>query len=173
MVVAGKAGVGDTGVMHRHILRGDQSLRDGQSLLDGQSLEDGQPLHGGEFLLGWPVVLARFCLAVFAWDFGFYGQSVYLAALRETRGWSTALISAAATTYYLWGAILLAVVPRVIERFGVRGVAVSGALLLGAGTIALSHVSAPWQLYASALVMGVGWACTSTAVGAIGRSSPP
>jgi len=136
--------------------------RDNQSPQDGQSFQDGQPLRDGEFTLGWPVVLACFCLAVFAWGFGFYGQSVYLAALRETRGWSTALISGATTTYYLWGAVLLALVPRAIERFGVRGVAVSGTLLLGAGTIILSHVSAPWQLYASALIMGVGWACTST-----------
>jgi MFS family permease len=108
------------------------------------------------------VILACFCLAVFAWGFGFYGQSVYLAALRATRGWSTALISGATTTFYLWGAVLLALVPRAIERFGARGVAVSGALLLGAGTIILSRATAPWQLYASALVMGVGWACTST-----------
>ncbi len=116
----------------------------------------------GEFILGWPAVLACFCLAVFAWGFGFYGQSVYFAALRGTQGWSAALISGATTTFYLWGALLLALVPRAIERFGVRGVAVSGALLLGIGTVSLSRVTAPWQLYASALVMGVGWACTST-----------
>jgi MFS family permease len=115
-----------------------------------------------EFRLGWSVVLACFCLAVFAWGFGFYGQSVYLAALRATRGWSAALISGATTTFYLWGAILLALVPRAIERLGSRGVAISGALLLGAGTILLSYAAAPWQLYASVLVMGVGWACTST-----------
>src|SRR6185437_10807908 len=32
-----------------------------------------------EFRLGWPVVLACFCMAVFSWGFGFYGQAVYLA----------------------------------------------------------------------------------------------
>jgi MFS family permease len=119
-------------------------------------------IQAGEFALGWPVVLACFCLAVFAWGFGFYGQSTYLAALRETRGWSATLISAATTTYYLWGAVLLALVPRAIERIGARGVTLGGALLLGAGTILLSRVTAPWQLYGSVLVMGVGWACTST-----------
>ena len=95
-----------------------------------------------------------FCLAVFAWGFGFYGQSVYLAALRATRGWSATLISGATTTFYLCGAVLLALVPRAIERLGSRGVAISGALLLGAGTILLSYAAAPWQLYASVLVMG-------------------
>lgn len=115
-----------------------------------------------EFAHGWPVVLACFCLAVFAWGFGFYGQSVYLATLRLTRGWSATLISGATTTYYLWGALLLALVPRVIERFGARCVAIAGVLLMGGGTILLSRVEAPWQLYASVLVMGIGWACGST-----------
>ena len=115
-----------------------------------------------EFARGWPVVLACFCLAVFAWGFGFYGQSVYLAALRASRGWSATLISGATTTYYLWGAVLLAMVPRAIERFGAMGVTLCGALLMGTGTILISRVAAPWQLYGSMLVMGVGWACTST-----------
>ena len=35
----------------------------------------------GEFRRGWPVVLACFCTAMFAWGFGFYGQSVYFADL--------------------------------------------------------------------------------------------
>lgn len=115
-----------------------------------------------EFTRGWPVVLACFCLAVFAWGFGFYGQSVYLATLRHTRFWSATLISVATTIYYLWGAVLLALVPRVIERFGARLTAIAGVLLMGGGTILLSRVQAPWQLYASVLVMGVGWACSST-----------
>ena len=74
----------------------------------------------GELTLGWPVILACFCLAVFAWGFGFYGQSVYLAALRAKWGWSVTLISGATTTYYLWGGLLLGVVPRAIDRFGAR-----------------------------------------------------
>jgi MFS family permease len=112
--------------------------------------------------MGLSAILACFCLAVFAWGFGFYGQSVYLAALRATWGWSATLISGATTTYYLWGGLLVGLVPGAIERFGGRGVAVAGALALGAGTVILSRATAPWQLYASALVMGVGWACTST-----------
>jgi MFS family permease len=144
--------------MSRRIPRYTQSLHDGQSDRNGVFAGG----LAGEFTSGWPVVLACFCMAVFAWGFGFYGQSAYLAALRDTRGWSASLISGATTTFYLWGALLLALVPGAIERFGVRGVAVCGALLLGVGTVSLSGVTAPWQMYASAVVMGVGWACTST-----------
>lgn len=120
------------------------------------------PTSDTEFARSWPVVLACFCLAVFAWGFGFYGQSVYLATLRATRGWSATLISGATTTYYLWGALLLALVPRVIEQLGARRVAVASVLLMGTGTILLARAQFPWQLYASMLVMGVGWACGST-----------
>jgi hypothetical protein len=41
-----------------------------------------------EFRWGWPVVLACFFTATFAWGFGFYGNSVYVAVLHDTRGWS-------------------------------------------------------------------------------------
>jgi MFS family permease len=153
--------VDETRVMRRRI------PRDSNALGIGRSFRAGEPPRDGEFIIGWPAVVACFCLAVFAWGFGFYGQSVYLAALRATRGWSATLISGATTTYYLWGALLLALVPNAIERFGARRVAVSGALLLGAGTVSLSRVTAPWQLYVSALIMGVGWACTSTTAIAI------
>lgn len=93
--------------------RNNELARDGEAMRDsgvtpGSEFTQGSECtrnddltRGSEFSLGWPVVLACFCLAVFAWGFGFYGQSVYLAALRDTRGWSTSLISGATTTYYL------------------------------------------------------------------------
>jgi MFS family permease len=120
-----------------------------------------------EFRCGWRPVLACFGMAIFAWGFGFYGQTVYLAALHAKRGWSAGLISGGSTVFYLWGAVLLALVPGAMERFGARTVSVSGALLLGLGTSALSVAATPWQLYASMLVMGAGWACTSTAAIAV------
>ena len=51
----------------------------------------------GEFRQGWPVVLACFCTATFAWGFGFYGLSVYFADLHATRGWPASLIASATT----------------------------------------------------------------------------
>ena len=40
---------------------------------------------------GWPVVLACFFTATFAWGFGFYGNSVYVAVLHDERGRSPRL----------------------------------------------------------------------------------
>jgi MFS family permease len=116
----------------------------------------------GEFRQGWPVVLACFCAATFAWGFGFYGQSVYLAILQQTHGWPASLISSATTFYYLAGAFLLTFVHRGIAFAGPRVLLAAGATTLGAGVIGLSWAQAPWQLYACSLVMAAGWACTTT-----------
>ena len=119
----------------------------------------------GELRQGWRVVFACFCVAVFAWGFGFYGQAVYLAELQRLHGWPASLITSATTGYYLLGGVLLAVVHRAIERLGPRTVLASAVVILGVGAIGTSRVTTPWQLYACALVMACGWAgATSVAI---------
>ena len=118
-----------------------------------------------EFRTGWPVVLACFATAVFAWGFVSYGQPVYLAELQRTHGWSAATIGSATTVSFIVGAGLLPWVGWVIDRLGARAVLSGGAILLGAGAIGLSHTMQPWQLYPCNLVMGFGWAgISSTAI---------
>ena len=80
---------------------------------------------GGTFY-GWRVVGAVFVLAMFGWGLGFYGPPVYLHAVRETRGWSLMLVSTAVTVHYLFGAIVVANMPRLTERFGVAAVTKAG-----------------------------------------------
>jgi len=118
--------------------------------------------QASEFRQGWSVVLACFCAATFAWGFGFYGQSVYLAELHQTRGWPASLIASATTLYYLVGAVLLTRVHRVIEPLGPRLLLSAGCVVLGIGVIGLSNANAPWQLYLCSIVMAAGWACTTT-----------
>jgi MFS family permease len=110
----------------------------------------------------WPAVLACFCSAVVAWGFGFYGQSVFLASLEASQGWSTSLIASATTAYYLCGAVLIALTPDLIERVGPRAVIIGGALVLALGAMVLARAAAPWQLFAANLVMAAGWATTSS-----------
>jgi len=110
----------------------------------------------------WPAVLACFCSAVLAWGFGFYGQSVFLATLRAQHGWSTSLIASATTSYYLVGAVLIALTPGLIDRLGPRAVILGGAVVLTTGAIVLSLAAVPWQLFAADLVMAAGWATTSS-----------
>ena len=71
---------------------------------------------------GWRVVGAAFVLAVFGWGLGFYGPPVYLHAVREARGWSLALVSAAVTAHFLIGAAVVANLPALYRRFGLPAV---------------------------------------------------
>ena len=98
-----------------------------------------------EIRWGWPVVLACFFTATFAWGFGFYGNSVYVAVLHDTRGWSLSLITGATTLYYLAGAVLLMYVHRAIEVLGPQLLLISGAVILGVATIGFTRSQAPWQ----------------------------
>jgi MFS family permease len=115
-----------------------------------------------EFRQGWSVVLVCFCVATFAWGFGFYGQSVYLADLHATRGWPSSLIASATTVNYLVGAVLLSRVHRAIEVLGPRLLLAGGVAIMAVSAIGLSRAQAPWQLYLCSIVMAVGWAGTTT-----------
>ena len=115
-----------------------------------------------EFRQGWSVVLVCFCVATFAWGFGFYGQSVYLADLHATRGWPTSLIASATTVNYLTGALLLSRVHRAIEVLGPRLLLAGGVAIMAVSAIGLSRVQTPWQLYLCSIVMAIGWAGTTT-----------
>ncbi len=115
-----------------------------------------------EFREGWSVVLVCFCVATFAWGFGFYGQSVFLAELHATRGWPTSLIASATTVNYLTGAVLLTCVHRAIDKLGPRLLLAGGTAIMAVSAIGLSRVQAPWQLYLCSTVMAIGWAGTTT-----------
>jgi predicted MFS family arabinose efflux permease len=114
-----------------------------------------------EFQRGWPAILACFCVAVFAWGFGFYGQAVFLAELHRMHGWPTSVLGAATTCFYLGGAILVSFVQQTLDRVGARALLIGGVVLLGLGAAGFSNAASQWQLFASGLLMAAGWAATS------------
>jgi hypothetical protein len=107
---------------------------------------------------GWRIVGAAFVLAFFGWGLGFYGPPVYLHAVREARGFSLGVVSAAVTIHYLAGAVVVANVPALYRRFGVPSVTLVAAILLSAGIYGWAIAAAPWQLFVATLVSGAGWA---------------
>jgi hypothetical protein len=106
---------------------------------------------------GWRVVAAAFVLAMFGWGLGFYGPPVYLHAVRETRGWSLALVSTAVTVHFLFGAFIIANLPKLYRRFGVAKVTKAGAISLALGIIGWSDALEPWHLFVAAVFSGAGW----------------
>lgn len=88
---------------------------------------------------------------------GFYGPPVYLHAVHEARGWSLALVSMAVTVHFLFGAVVIANLPKLYRRFGVPTITKTGSILLALGVIGWAVAHEPWQLFAATLLSGAGW----------------
>jgi hypothetical protein len=112
---------------------------------------------------GWRIVGAAFVLATFGWGLGFYGPPIFLHAVRESRGWSLALVSTAVTVHFLIGAIVVANLPKLYRSFGVPAVTKTAALSLGTGITGWAMAHEPWQLFAATLLSGAGWVAMSAA----------
>lgn len=106
---------------------------------------------------GWKVLHATFVLAIFGWGVGFYGPPVFLHAVVQRTGWSVTLVSAAVTLHFLCGTLIVANLPRLYRRWGVPGVTLAGAVALALGVCGWARAAEPWQLYAAALLSGMGW----------------
>lgn len=111
---------------------------------------------------GWKVVGAVFVIAAITWGVGLYGITTLLAALKVSRGWSTATLSAAVSLHYLTSAVLVLLLARAHVALGIARVTQIGAALMAAGIITWAHSMAPWHLAIAALLSGCGWALTGT-----------
>ncbi|RYF22559.1 MAG: MFS transporter [Comamonadaceae bacterium] len=118
----------------------------------------------GRAFHGIAVVRAAFVIALFGWGVGFYGPPVFLYAVVSRTGWPLALVSAAVTVHFLWGAAVVACLPRLHARWGLPAVTVAGTTALALGVAGWAHAAQPWQLFAAALLSGGGW----VAIGAAG-----
>ncbi|MCL4067397.1 MFS transporter [Pseudomonas sp. GX19020] len=112
---------------------------------------------------GWHVVAATFLLAIFGWGVGFYGPPVFLYAVVARTGWPVALVSAAVTVHFLFGAGVVANLPCLYRRFGAPFVTVMGAVLLAQGILGWALAAQPWQLFLAALASGAGWVAMGAA----------
>jgi len=106
---------------------------------------------------GWHVVAAVFVLAAFGWGIGFYGPPVYLHAVQQSRGWSLDVLSTAVSVHFLFGAIVIANLPRLYARFGLARVTKAGVLALTVGVTGWALAQQPWQLFVATLFSGGGW----------------
>ena len=106
---------------------------------------------------GTTVVRAAFVLALFGWGVGFYGPPIFLHAVVSRTGWPLTLVSAAVTVHFLWGALIVACLPRLHARWGLPVTTWVGAVSLALGVAGWAHAGQPWQLFAAAVLSGGGW----------------
>ncbi len=112
---------------------------------------------------GWRVVAAVFVLATFGWGLGFYGPPIYLQTVRETRSWPLPLVSAAVTVHFLFGALVVANLPKLYRTFGICAVTKTGCIALATGVLGWALARQPWQLFLATLFSGGGWVTMSAA----------
>lgn len=121
------------------------------------------PSSAARPFFGWHVVAGTFLLAIFGWGVGFYGPPVFLYAVVAQTGWPVVMVSAAVTVHFLFGAGVVANLPRLYRLLGVPVVTVTGAALLATGTLGWALAAQPWQLFLAALASGAGWVAMGAA----------
>ncbi len=114
------------------------------------------PLRPRSFF-GHAVVRAAFVLAIVGWGVGFYGPPIFLHAVLERTGWSLPLVSGAVTVHFLFGALVVAALPRIHAAFGVVRTTVVGVAAMAFGVLGWAVAADPVQLYLAALLSGGGW----------------
>jgi MFS family permease len=109
------------------------------------------------------VVWAAFAVAVFGWGTGYYGPSMLLHAVRESRGWSVTLIATAISAHFLASALAVANLARLHHWLGLVGVTRAAGIATALGLLGWALAEQPWQLFAATLLTGFGWAGTGGA----------
>jgi MFS family permease len=112
---------------------------------------------------GWRVVAAAFVVAVFGWGTGFYGPPAYLEMVHQSRGWSIALVSGAVTLHFLVGLALIPTLPALHRRFGLPIMTFAAGVVMALGVVGWACAAVPWQLYAAAVLTGIGWSALGAA----------
>ncbi len=111
---------------------------------------------------GWWATFVAFFMAFFAWGTVFYGNGYYIRVLNVEHGWEISSLSACVGLSYAAGVPATLVIGKIIDRFGTRWVAVTGAFLLGGGIAALAEITAIWQLAVIYIFLGIGYPCLAT-----------
>lgn len=93
-------------------------------------------------------LIAAICFSIQAIGIGIYvAYGVFFNPLMSEFGWSRAVISGANSVSYFIMGLFGMVVGRLNDRFGPKTLTTVSAVLLGAGLMLTSQISAVWQLF--------------------------
>ena len=106
------------------------------------------------------VLTSAFILLTFSSGVGFYGLSVYLQAFSRELGWSVASISSATTFFFLVGGLSAIPIAKLVAKYDVRFVVISGAVLGSGALLCMQFVSERWHLFAVYAVYALGWSAS-------------
>lgn len=109
-----------------------------------------------ELFYGWWIVLACSLLAFYGGGTFWYGFGVFVHPVVQELGWSLALISGAFSLQRLESGIVAPLVGFLLDRFGPRKLAISGAFIMGVGFIYLSQVKEVLPFYIAFFLISTG-----------------
>jgi MFS family permease len=104
------------------------------------------------------VVAASFAVLMVSSGLGFYGLSVYLAAITREQGFSTGSVSAATSVFFIVAGITGRLVAPLIARVDVRWVLAGGASLSAVSLLLLGRVTSTSQVFLVYVLFGAGFA---------------
>ena len=110
----------------------------------------------GRIFDGWYVVASVFILLMVNAGLGFYGLSVFLEAITDEQGFSTADVSFATSIFFIVSAISGRLIAPVIQKHDLRLVVGAGAVIAAAGLLLIGRSTALLPLYLSYVVFAIG-----------------
>ncbi len=105
---------------------------------------------------GWWLVSAAFTIQILHSSLLFLSQGAYLIELQAAFGWSRTSISGAFSMLRLESGILGPLQGWMIDRYGPKLVMRIGAILFGAGFIALGQIQSLWHFYGALAMIAIG-----------------
>ncbi len=105
---------------------------------------------------GWYVVASVFVLLMVNAGLGFYGLSVFLEAITDEQGFSTADVSFATSIFFIVSAISGRLIAPVIQRHDLRIVVAIGAIIAATGLWLIGQSTQLLPLYLSYVVFAIG-----------------
>ncbi len=105
---------------------------------------------------GWWIVAGLFVVLTVSSGFGFYNLSVYMNVLADARGFSVSSISVAVSIFFIVGGVAGIWVARLLERYDVRWIMVTGAAVAGLALGLTGFATSLPVLYLLFLLFGLG-----------------
>ena len=113
---------------------------------------------------GWWIVLACFLVALYVGGVLSYGFTAFFDPIVEEFGWSYTQVSIAFALRGLEMGILSPVTGVLVDRFGSRKLAFSGALIVGSALILLGMTNSLLMFYSACVLLALGHSATASTV---------
>tara|TARA_B110000305_G_scaffold242198_1_gene321070 strand:+ start:1871 stop:3094 length:1224 start_codon:yes stop_codon:yes gene_type:complete len=109
---------------------------------------------------GWRLVAGLFVILAFSSGLGFYNHAVFIQALAASGRYSIEAASSAVSVFFLVSGVAGLGIAPLLDRYDVRWIVVTGAVLAAIGLHWIGQIEALWELYAVYALFGLGFSAS-------------